>query len=302
MIDVQRLRVLREVSRHGSFSKAAAALRYTPSAVSQQIAALERTLGAAVVDRSPRGVVLTESGRVLVEAADTISAELEQAQAEIERLATGRASLTIATFTSGGQRLLPAALNRFTAEHPEVELTILEHEPEESLPLVRQGAADVALAYHFAGPPPARVGDRSGLVWTPLLDDPMWVVLPRTHPLARRTSLRLTHFADLTHERWIQGCIKTEDVLRPYATLAGFEFRVACTATNYHFAQSLVAAGLGIALIPQVALGPCADAVVAVPVEPALPARYIGVATAKRRGTRPHVEALLEALRTTAPW
>jgi molybdate transport repressor ModE-like protein len=299
MIDLQRLRVLREVARHGSFSKAATALLFTPSAVSQQIAALERALGTAVVERSPRGVVLTESGRVLVEAAETISAELDQAQAEIDRLATGRASLTIATFTSAGQRLLPAALNKFAADHPDVELTVLEHEPEESLPLVRRGAADLALAYHFAGPPPVRAGDRSGLTWTPLLDDPMWIVLPRGHRLAGRDSLQL---ADLAEERWIQGCIKTEDVLRRYAALAGFEFRTSCTSTDYAFAQSLVAAGVGVALIPQVALGPYVDAVEAVPIRPALPARHIGVATAQRRRTRPHVDALLQTLRETAPW
>lgn len=299
MIDVQRLRVLREVARHGSFSKAAAALLFTPSAVSQQIAALERTLGTAVVDRSPRGVVLTEPGRVLLEAAETISAELDQAQAEIDRITTGRSTVTIATFTSGGQRLLPAALNRFAADHPEVELTVLEHEPEESLPLVRQGGADLALAYHFASPPPVRPGERSGLTWTSLLDDPMWIVLPRGHRLAGRDTLQL---ADLADERWIQGCIKTEDVLRRYAALAGFEFRVSCTSTDYFFAQSLVAAGVGIALIPQVALGPYAETVVAVPLQPALPARHIGVATARRRRARPHVEALLQALRATAPW
>jgi DNA-binding transcriptional LysR family regulator len=299
MIDVQRLRVLREVARQGSFSRAAAALLFTPSAVSQQIAALERTLGTAVVERSPRGVVLTAPGRVLVEAAETISAELDPAQAEIDRLANGRATLTVATFTSGGQRLLPAALNRFTAEHPEVELTVLEHEPEESLPLVRQGGADLALAYHFAGPPPVRAGDRSGLTWTPLLDDPMWIVLPRGHRLAGRESVQLAELAD---ERWIQGCIKTEDVLRRYAALAGFEFRVSCTSTDYFFAQSLVAAGVGVALIPQVALGPYADAVAAVPLRPPLAARQIGVATARRRRTRPYAEALLRALRDTAPW
>src|SRR5688572_3045923 len=131
MIDMQRLRVLSEVARHGSFSKAAEALLFTPSAVSQQIAALERTLGTPVVDRSTRGVVLTEPGRLLVEAAEAISAELLHTQAQIDRLNQGQTGrLTIATFTSGGQHLLPATLSRFTTEHPDVELTVLEHEPD----------------------------------------------------------------------------------------------------------------------------------------------------------------------------
>src|SRR5690349_11555531 len=159
MIDVRRLAVLREVARQGSFNRAAAALRLTPSAVSQQISALERGLGTAVVRRSTRGVELTEAGRVLAETSDAITAELASAEQEISRLTTARTErLTVATFTSGGQRLLPAALIRFSAGHPGVELTVLENEPEDGLPLVRSGAADLALAYHFDGPPPRTAG------------------------------------------------------------------------------------------------------------------------------------------------
>src|SRR5690242_9097731 len=139
MIDVRRLAVLREVARQGSFNRAAVELRLTPSAVSQQISALERMLGTPVVRRSTRGVELTEAGRILAETSDTITAELAYAQSMIDRLTAGDPrSLTVATFTSGGQRLLPAALTRFTAECPGVELTVLENEPEDSLPLVAE--------------------------------------------------------------------------------------------------------------------------------------------------------------------
>ncbi len=287
MIDMQRLRVLSEVARHGSFSKAAQALLFTPSAVSQQIAALERTLGTPVVDRSTRGVVLTESGRLLVEAAEAISAELLHTRAQIERLNRGHTGrLTIATFTSGGQHLLPAALTRFTARHPEVELTVLEHEPDESVQLVRQGRADLALAYHFAGPSP----ERPGMTWTHLMDDPMWIVLPPGHRLSKRKRLRL---ADLAHERWVGGCVKTADILHRYAALAGFELKMACSGTDYAFAQSLVEAGLGVSLVPSVALKKSANAVA---LEQPRPDRYIGAVTMRRRHPQPHVEALLETL------
>ncbi|MDP9864201.1 MULTISPECIES: LysR family transcriptional regulator [Streptosporangium] len=297
MIDVQRLRILREVARHGSFSRAAAALLLTPSAVSQQIAALERTLGTPVVHRSTRGAVLTEPGRLLVEAAETISAELRHTQEQIDRFTTGRATLTVATFTSGGRYLLPAALARFTADHPEVELTVLEHEPEGSLPMIREGRADIALAYHFDSPPPVRPGDRSRLTWTPLMEDPMSVVVPAGHRLAGRASVDL---AEIVAERWVLGCLKTGDFLHRYATLAGSELRVSASTTDYFFAQVLVAAGVGIAMIPEVALRPSAE-LVAVPVGPPRPARYIGVAVARRRLTRPHVAALAEALRLAVP-
>ncbi|WP_018349318.1 LysR family transcriptional regulator [Longispora albida] len=282
MIDVQRLRVLREVARHGSFSKAAAALRFTPSAVSQQIAALERTLGAAVVDRSTRGVVLTESGRLLVEAAEVITAELHHAQRRIEQLTTRRTRLTIATFTSGGRKLLPAALTAFTADHPEAELVVLEREPEFSLPLLREGQADIALAYHFDGPLPVR----AGLTWTPIRDDPMWMVLPAGHPYASRAELDL---ADLAGERWVMGCMKTSDYLHRYAARAGFELTVAASTTDYFFAQALVSAGVGVALIPEVALDPAAD-IAAVPVTSPRPARHIGIAMPRR--DNPLAEAL----------
>jgi DNA-binding transcriptional LysR family regulator len=186
----------------------------------------------------------------------------------------------VATFTSGGQRLLPAALTRFTAAHPGVELTVIESEPEESLPLVRAGTAELALAYHFTDPPPVVDGDRSGLAWTPVLEDPMWVTLPADHPLAGSSSLAI---ADLADERWVQGCVDQSDLLEHYAALAGFEMRTACRGTDYQFAQSLVRAGVGISTIPEVALTNDPAGIVAVPLRPPRPCRHIGVAMPSRR-------------------
>ncbi|GAA2688908.1 MULTISPECIES: LysR family transcriptional regulator [Actinoplanes] len=293
MIDSRRLQVLAEVARQGSFNRAAAELRLTPSAVSQQISALERTLGTPVVRRSTRGVELTQAGLVLIDAAEAITAELLTAQREIDRLASVRVErLTVATFTSGGQRLLPAALTRFTAAHPAVELTVIESEPEDSLPLLRSGAADLALAYHFNGPPPIADGDRSGLSWTPVLEDPMWIVLPAGHPLAGRSELAL---ADLAAERWVQGCVGQSDLLDHYAALGGFEVRVACRGTDYQFAQSLVRAGVGVSMIPEVALTTDPAGLVAVPLAGPGPCRYVGVALPRRRPA-PLAVALVRAL------
>jgi molybdate transport repressor ModE-like protein len=296
MIDVRRLAVLREVARQGSFNRAAAELRLTPSAVSQQISALERALGTTVVRRSTRGVELTEAGRVLASASDAITAELAIAEEEIARLGAAHTErLTVATFTSGGQRLLPAALLPFTAAHPSVELTVLESEPADSLPLVREGAADLALAYHFDGPPPVRPGDRSGLTWTPLLDDPMWMVLPAAHPLAGRESLAL---ADLRDERWVHGCLSIVDLLDHYTAMAGFQVRTACRGTDYVFAQSLVRAGVGISMIPEVALIADRGGLATVPLRQPCPSRYVGIVTATRR-PRPLAGALMNALKDT---
>jgi molybdate transport repressor ModE-like protein len=297
MIDVPRLRILREVAKHGSFSKAAEALLFTPSAVSQQIATLERSIGTAVVERSTRGVVLTEPGRLLVEAAEAVFAELQHAREQIDRIAAGRARLTIATFGSGGRHLLPRALTAFVAAHPDVEINVLEREPEDSLPLVREGTADLALAYHFDGPLPVAPGDRSHLHWTPLLEDPMSIVLPKAHRLAGRQELDMAELAD---ERWVLGCAKTERFLRRYAEGAGFEPGFAGATSDYFFAQSLVSAGVGVSLIPRIALDRSATDLAIVPIRPPRPTRYIGAATARRRRPQPLVEGLVKRLSEAA--
>ncbi|GAA2796891.1 LysR family transcriptional regulator [Kitasatospora aburaviensis] len=288
--------MLRTVAEHGSFNRAAAALLLTPSAVSQQVAALERGLGTAVVERSTRGVRLTEAGRLLVDAATAISAELRHAEEQIGRLGAARHRLTLATFTSGGRHLLPGVLSRFAADHPDVELRILEREPEDSLPMVREGTADLALAYHFDGPLPVLPGDRSGLDWEPLMDDPLSVVLPEGHRLAGRDTLYL---AELAEERWVMGCLKTEAFLRRHAAVAGFELRVAGSTTDYFFARSLVAAGVGVSLVPYVALDPVLPGTRTVPVTPPRPARHFGIARARRR-PHPHADALARLLREAA--
>ncbi|GAA4036050.1 LysR family transcriptional regulator [Allokutzneria multivorans] len=289
MIDVQRLRVLTEVARHGSFSKAAAALLLTPSAVSQQIAALERTVGTEVVLRGARGVTLTDAGRLLVEAGETISAELRHTEAALTRLASGVDTITVATFSTGGRHLLPRALARLAAEHPNVEITVVEREPEDSIPLVRSGSADLALVYEFDKPLPLEK-----VTLLPVMSDPMSLVLRRDHPLAKRKSLSLNDVAD---DRWVFGCSKTSAFLHGYAADSGFSLRVSASTTDYFFAQALVEAGVGIALIPLVALRESAD-LVAIPVERPRPTRRIGVVVAPRARRRAPVVTLVNALRS----
>ncbi|GAA3082121.1 LysR family transcriptional regulator [Streptomyces olivoverticillatus] len=297
MIDVQRLRVLRTVAEHGSFNRAAAALRLTPSAVSQHVAALERSLGARVVERSTRGVTLTQAqpdhgGG----AAESVAAELTHAKQQVDRLGTGRTQFTLATFTSGGRLLLPGALTRMTAAHPDTVVHVREAEPEDSLPLVRQGAVDAALAYHFDGPLPGRPGQSSDVEWTTLMEDPLHVVLPEAHPLADRQALDIAELAD---EPWVLGCHKTQAYLSRYAERAGFAPEIRGTTTDYFFARSLVAAGVGISLVPSIALAPELPGLRAVPINPPTPTRHVGVAVLRRRG-HPLVATLIQALQEQA--
>ncbi|WP_171114081.1 MULTISPECIES: LysR family transcriptional regulator [Streptomyces] len=297
MIDVQRLRVLRAVAEHGSFNQAAAALHLTPSAVSQHVAVLERSLGAQVVARSTRGVTLTQAGRIMVQAAESVAAELAHAKQQVDQLSTGRTQLTIATFTSGGRFLLPGALARLTAAHPRTVLHVREAEPEDSLPLVREGAVDLALAYHFDGPLPGQVSQNSSMEWTALMEDPLYVVLPEGHRLAGRAVLDI---AELASEPWVLGCLKTEAYLQRYAERAGFDPEMRGTTTDYFFARSLVAAGLGISLIPSIALAPEVPGVRAVPIKKPGPTRHIGVAAISRRRDHPRLATLINALQEQA--
>src|ERR671929_538128 len=148
MLDVRRMRVLREVALQGSFSAAAEALSFTQSAVSQQIAALEREAGTVLVERSARGVRLTEAGEAVVRHTEAILARLAEAEAELEAIAGLRGGrLRLAAFESAGSTLMPLAIAAFRERHPAVELSMTLAEPEDSLPQLRAGELDIALTF-----------------------------------------------------------------------------------------------------------------------------------------------------------
>jgi DNA-binding transcriptional LysR family regulator len=259
MLDVKRMRVLREVAQRGSFSAAAESLSYTQSAVSQQIAALERETGTTLVERSARGVRLTDAGRVLVSHADAILARLADAEAELEAIAGLRAGrVRIAAFPSAAGTIMPRAIARFRAEHPGVELSMVPAEPDDGVALLRAGEADLAMTIT------TDMGDacgvsRDGLVHTHVLDDPMYIALPDWHPLARKRGLKL---ADLADEQWILGstgtCPDTSLFLR-LCERAGFEPRIAFHSDDYFAVQGFVAAGVGASFIPDLALSAVRD-------------------------------------------
>jgi DNA-binding transcriptional LysR family regulator len=253
MLDVRRLRVLREVASHGSFSAAAEALSYTQSAVSQQIAALEREAGARLVERSARGVSLTEPGRALVAHADAILARLADAEEELQAINGLRGGrLRLAAFPSACATLMPLAVATFRERHPGVELSLCPADPDDGLALLRSGEVDVALSIEAAFTPPR--GDAVDVDAVELLDDPMYIMLPRDHPLAARGRLKL---ADLADEAWMIGttstCPDTSIFLRA-CQVAGFEPHIAFNLDDYNAIQGFVAAGMGVSFIPDLAL------------------------------------------------
>jgi DNA-binding transcriptional LysR family regulator len=293
MLDVKRLRVLREVAARGSFSAAAEALAYTQSAVSQQIAALEREAQTTLVDRQARGVRLTDAGRALVEHADAILARLADAEAELEAMAGLRGGrLRMVSFPSAGATVAPRAIARFRAEHPGVELTLEPREPPEGLAALKAGECDIALSVEAAFAP---VCDPA-IDTLRLLDDPMYLCLPAGHPLAGKRRLRLEALAD---DAWILGttgaCPDAAILLRACQT-AGYEPRIAFTSDDYVAIQGFVAAGVGVCLIPDLALVAVRDDVVIRSLGARPPVRRILAATLAGGFRSPAAQAMLDIL------
>ena len=296
MLDVRRMKVLREVAARGSFSAAAEALSFTQSAVSQHVAALERETGAKLVERGSRGVRLTDAGRVLVGHADAILARIECAEEELAALAGLRAGrLRLISFQSGGATLAPRAVAAFHQRHPHVELSMLEAEPREAGLRLRAGEADLALVYDHPAVSDVLAPD---LELVHLLDDRYEAILPAGHALAKRRRLSL---ADLAEAPWIAstsvcGCRQiTESVCRE----AGFAPRVAFEADETTAAQALVAAGVGVTLLPRLALTALHPGVVARTLSNA-PARRVWAARLEGAYATPASDAMLQTLQDVA--
>jgi DNA-binding transcriptional LysR family regulator len=293
MLDVRRMRVLREVALRGSFSAAAESLSFTQSAVSQQVAALEREAGAVLVERSARGVRLTEAGEAVVRHAEGILARLAEAEAELEAIAGLRGGrLRMAAFESVAGTIMPIAISRFAAQHPAVELSMSLMEPDDAIGAMRAGDVDLAITVG-SGKPGDRDGD--GIVHHHLLEDPMYLVLPDHHPLARKRGVRL---ADLANEPWIGGAPNCEcnKMITQACMRFGFDPRIAFETDDYSAVQGFVAAGVGVSLIAELGLRTVRDDIVVRSLGRDTPVRQI-FATALKGYRSPATVAMIELLR-----
>jgi DNA-binding transcriptional LysR family regulator len=292
MLDVRRMRVLREVAARGSFSAAADALSYTQSAVSQQIAALEREAATKLVERSARGVRLTEAGRALVEHADVILARLADAEHELEAIAGLRGGrLRLCSFPSAGATIMPHAIARYRDRHPGVELSLDLAEPDDGVAKLKSGEVDIAMTITASG-----LCSYQGVDELHVLDDPMYVALPTGHPLAHKRNLRLS---ELSEEAWMLGstgtCPDTSIFLRSCGA-AGFEPRVAFESNDYLAIQGFVAAGMGVSFIPDLALVSVRDDIVIRSLGARPPMRRIMATTLADSFCSPAKQAMLDIL------
>ena len=293
MLDVRRLKVLKEVAERGSFSAAAEALSFTQSAVSQQVAALEREVGTTLVERRARGVRLTDAGRALVTHTDAVLARLEDAEQELAAIAGLRGGrLRLGSFMSGGATLVPRAVAAFHERHPEVELSMIEVEPNEAIAGLKRGELDLALVYDAEALPGP---DDPALERMRLLDDPMDIVLPEGHPLARKRALAL---GDLIDESWICGSAddSCQRIIVRSCHEAGFEPRMAFVTDDYPATQAFVAAGVGVSMLPRLALRTVLPAVQVRSLGRAAPVRRIWAARLAEGYRSPATEAMLAVL------
>jgi DNA-binding transcriptional LysR family regulator len=277
VLDLTRLRVLEAVARNGSVTAAARELNYAQPSVSHHLARLEAETGATLFQRAGRGIRLTDAGRLLAERAAEILGRLDSAENELAAhvgLREGRVRL--AAFPSALGTLVPAAAARLHAVHPGIDLTLTEAEPPEALRMLRAGYVDVAIIFrhclnkHSEEESTPGEEEDEGTRGVLVLDEPVYLVSPGP---ARPGGL-----ADYTADRWIAGCERCRDHLLRQCEQAGFAPKIAFTTDDYVAVQALVAAGLGVATLPGLALRA---------------ARHPDVCTQPLPGTRRRVFALV---------
>ncbi|MFD5626096.1 LysR family transcriptional regulator [Streptomyces sp. NPDC127072] len=249
MIEARHLRVLRAVAATGSFSAAGRELGCTQPAVSQQMKALEASVGTPLLVRTGRETRLTQAGEALVRHAAGIIAGLTAAEEEVAAIAGLRAGrVRLVSFPSGSSTLVPTALAALRAAHPGTRVSLEEAEPPRSVELLREGDCDIALAFRYEG---AGADEWDDLVVRPLLLDRLVGLVPENHRLARSGSVSI---GELAGDPWIAGCPRCRRQLVEVCRGAGFEPRIDFATDDYPAVVGLVAAGLGVAVLPELAI------------------------------------------------
>jgi len=284
--------MLREVSLQGTIRAAASSLSFTPSAVSQQLSALERELGIELLERRGRSVQLTPAARALVERTEQILVQLAAAEDEARTIASGTATpLRVASFPSAAATILADAVRENG-----LEVHILEADPQLGLARLRGGEVDLAILWEYDFVP---IEAGAGIELVALLDDPIQVVLPATHPSAAAPALELDSLAG---QAWVDSTTLSSchPFLRRVCNAAGFEPRIAAETNDHRALHHLVASGVGLALVPLLSQLDLPASLVARPIRTNPPKRRIHAAFRSLSSEDPRVERLLERLDAAA--
>jgi DNA-binding transcriptional LysR family regulator len=261
MLDATRLRVLVAIARHGSVTAAAQALNYAQPSISHHMARLESETGAKLMERSGRGIRLTDAGRLLAERAEEILGRLDAAEAELAaHVGLKQETVRLATFGSALGTLVASAGAALRADRAVADISLIQAEPEDALRMLRVGAVEVALVFRYQAETGSRPPDPD-LHYHPVLDEPVYLVTPAAGSAGRGTGRSpdqgqpgVSILAEYAGHRWIAGCERCQDVLVRLCRSAGFSPDIAVTTDDYVAAQALVAAGLGMAILPGLAL------------------------------------------------
>jgi DNA-binding transcriptional LysR family regulator len=297
MLDLRRLRLLREVEARGSVHGAARALDYTPSAISQQLAVLEREAGAALLERVGRGVRLTDAGHVLVRHAAGLLDGVEAAEAEVAALGSGHPAgvVRVASFQSAFLRVVAPAVGTLANTHPDVRVEATEDEVERAVPALRLRQLDLVIGDEYDGHPQPIHRD---LAREPLLREQVRLVLAQDHPLARRRRVPLARLAEAEWAGTQPGTGHREMLIRACRRLGGFEPDLRYSSDDFLILLELVRTAGACALLPDLVLAHGAPGVaVRSPAEGTI-GREVFLIT--RRARTPAVEAVAAALRAAA--
>ncbi|MEU9720293.1 LysR family transcriptional regulator [Streptomyces sp. NPDC047976] len=296
MLNLERLRTLDALARHGSVSGAAGGLHVTTSAVSQQMAKLEREVGQPLLAKNGRGVRLTDAGRLLADHAARIISQVELAQADVEaQRGCAVGELRIGAFPTAMRGLLPRALGALRAAHPELRAMVREREPEESMAAVVRGDLDMALAIDWHN---KRMPVPAELSRVHLLDDAADIAVPAGHPLAGRAEISLGDLADDDWISWNEGQFCHEWLVFTLRGI-GVEPRIAHIAEEHHTQLAFVEAGLGVCVTPRLGRGPVPPGVRLLPAVDTV-RRHVYAVWRTDAGRRPSVRAAVEALQEAA--
>ncbi|MEU6019455.1 LysR family transcriptional regulator [Streptomyces sp. NPDC047515] len=293
MLNLERLRTLDALARHGSVGGAAEGLHVTTSAVSQQMSKLEREVGQRLLAKNGRGVRLTDAGRLLADHAARILSQVELAQADIEaQRGEVVGEIRLSAFPTAARGLFPAALAALHADHPELRVFTREMEPEDGIRAVIRGDIDLAVVLDWSN---KRLPVPGCLAVAELLDDAPDIAMPVGHRLADRAEVDLEDFAEDDWVSWPEGefCY---DWLMFTLRSKGIEPRIAHLAGEHHTQLALIAAGLGVCVAPRLGRGPVPDGVRLVPVRQKM-RRHIHAAWRTDADRRPSIRAAVAALR-----
>lgn len=296
MLNVTRLRMLREVASRGTIAAAAESLFMTPSAVSQQMAVLEREAGVPLLERSGRGVRLTDAGRGLVANTERILAEIEHAEAQLAAAAHGVIGhVRVSAFPTAARSVLIPALVALREEYPNLRVSMIDLEPEEAMPALKARDLDVMVTYEWDLLPTL---EDPGLERSELLTERVYLALPETHPLAERGGP--VAIAELASEGWIVGRDQTSmlELVTGAARAAGYEPRTELHSMDFEVILAAVGAGLGVALVPPLALVSESPGVAIRDISDLDLNRAIWASIRRGSGANPGIAAVLAALRS----